>query len=993
MRSRQRRRKIPLVLNYISTPAPIPLRVVVSKIPHLLLLPANPSSSGVAASRGGEASMADARTRASKNASGDKGSTSTRPARLRVMRPDVQEVLKSPRRSRSSKKKQHPPPSPPRPPSPSPPPRQDEEEEEEEGVGEEEFERARYDCGFQDEGEGGRDFAPPDLVWGKVRSHPWWPGQVFDPADASEVALQHRRPGAPLVAYFWDRTFAWNDASALLPFRANFTRFSAQSTMSGFVSAVDAALQEVGRRVETGLCCGCFGSTIATKQEVENSGVRQGAFGAVVDGAYMRDAFRGKAFLDYISALGKKPMAGADLLDLAIIKAQLRAFNRSRGPRGLPEFVVFEGIDDVADATPHTKRKRMHKSSDNDVLSKEKKSRHSGSSSVRNEAFPESTNEEVMDAPTADEDTISKGNKSKGTKSSTKKKPDISKHLDRLERAVLVGSRTPAGNAVNDVLSESNSGRMLRSTRKKEDALEGLKKLGRDGGAETFTGSSKDNPLLTENKLRRRASATSKKDETTEYGDGLGDGSAKDSPDKRRSERADKSASKRVLISEQGRKKKKLSELMAEAGRPNSARPGRKNKTRGTPSLHESAEDPNCDSKDTVKTRKRKKLDTLGDLSSLSGSLSRKKSTKVGELMTKASRRMPQTPPSVKANGKASQIKSCSIKHKQESAEEKLPHSRHKQESAADKSPRSRHKQESAADKLPRSRHKQESAADKSPRSVKANRGKKDAFTEDFPSCSEMLWQLSLASCDLKLREKIAPTVVNFFTDFRKNSNVSSSDVGKRIPEKAADTESTPLEQPIADHMQDDYWADILINVEEPLSSLKKKKDESNKRTSKKAHQVKKLSDKSSVTLESADEPRGEGKLDTENGKHLNAESKPFVANGSQLNAGTKSAEDMENSLQAGLVLHFSRPSAVPSRSDLIKIFSQYGPVKEAKAEIANNANSAQVIFKRRMDAEAAFAGAGKISALGPALDSFRLTDFPAAASGNESSHGASKSE
>jgi hypothetical protein len=43
------------------------------------------------------------------------------------------------------------------------------------------------------------------------------------------------------------------------------------------------------------------------------------------------------------------------------------------------------------------------------------------------------------------------------------------------------------------------------------------------------------------------------------------------------------------------------------------------------------------------------------------------------------------------------------------------------------------------------------------------------------------------------------------------------------------------------------------------------------------------------------------------------------------------------------------------------------------------------------MDAEAAFSGAGKISALGPALVSFRLTDFPAVASGNEPLHGASK--
>jgi hypothetical protein len=865
--------------------------------------------------------MVDARDRAS----GDRESTSVRPTRLRVLRADVQGLLRSPRRSRPKKQE------------------------------EEKFELARYDCAFQDEGEGSRDFAPPDLVWAKVRSHPWWPGQVFDPADASDVALQHRRPGAPLVAYFWDRTFAWNDASALLPFRSNFTRFSAQSTMSGFVSAVDAALQEVGRRVELGLSCSCFGSTISTKQEVENSGVRHGAYGAVVDSGYMRDAFNCKTFLDYISALGKRPLAGADLLDLATAKAQLRAFNRTRGPRSLPEFVLFQGIDDVADAVPNTKRKRMHKSNENDVLSKEKKSRLAGSSSRRSDALLQVADEEVMYVPSrgaTNEDATAKGNNSKRTRNSAKKKTDMSKHSDRCERAASVGgSRTPANDAVDNVLNGNKSLRTLRSMSKKEDALEGLKKLGKDGGGETSTGNSKDAPLLKENKLRH--SAACKKDKITEDEDGLGDGSTKDStsPGKTSSGRTENSVSKRLLISEHGRKKKKLSELMAETERPNSASYS-KNKTRGT-HLYVSAvkaEDPDRDSKGTSTTRKRKKLNSLGDLSPQSQPISRKKSTKVGELMTKASGRTSRTPHAVKANDTTSQTKLHSAKH----------------------------------------RHLRASV--KSPRPAKLNQVKKDAITDKSLSCGEMLMQLSLAACDLKRKEKIAPTSVSFFTGFRRNSNVSSCDVDKELPEKADDTESTPSEQPIADHMQDDFWADILINVEEPLSSLKKK-DGSKKRSSKKTHQVKKLLNNPSVALASAGKSRSGNKQDTENGEQPKDESKLFVVDGSQLNAGTKSAEEFENSLLAGLVLHFSRPSAVPSRSDLIKIFSQYGPVKEAKAGIANNANSAQVIFKRRMDAEAAFAGAGKISALGPALDSFRITDFPAAASEKEPARGASKSE
>ncbi|CAO2181584.1 unnamed protein product [Urochloa humidicola] len=902
--------------------------------------------------------MADARGEAPNNTSGDKGGSSTRPSRVRVMRPDVQEVLKSPRRGRP--KKQQPPPQPP------PPPSKEKEKEKEEKVkvkvkkekekktknekGEDEqVGPARYNCAFQHEDEGSRDFAPPELVWGKVRSHPWWPGQVFNAADASEVALQHRKAGAPLVAYFWDRTFAWSDGSSLLPFRANFTRLSAQSSMSGFVSAVDAALQEVGRRVEAGLSCTCFGATVATKQEVQNSGIRQGAYGATVDASYMRDAFRGEAFLGYISALGERPLVGSDLLDLATAKAQLRAFNRSRGARDLPEFVMFEGIEEFAGV----KGQRMQKSGKDDVPTKEKKLKLAGSSSHRKEILPEAMDKDNSGGVT--DDTLSnKEKKSKRIKSSEKKKIDTSEDSVGLDTVDVVGSRTKANKKVGDIMSVSKSGRTLRSMRKKEDALEGLRRLGNVDSDETLTEKSKDAPLPKESKLVRRDNSARKKSKIREDGHRLGDLSANHSasPGKRRSGRAENSMSNRVPISEHGRKKKKLSELMAEIGRPNSSSDA-KSKTRGKRPLHESAEkaeDSDRDSKDTMKARKRKKLNTLGDLSSQSEPFRRKKSTKVGKLVTRASgSNISHTPPAVKANGAASQTNSR------------------------------------------RAKERQVNAADKSPRPVKVNRGKKETFSEESLSCDEMLWQLSVAACDLKQREKIVPTSVNFFTDFRKNSTVSTSDVNEEVPEKAANTESTPDEQPIADHMQDDYWADILINVEQPLSSLKKKKDESKKRTSKKAYQVKKLADNPSVTLENADEPRSEGEEGTENGEQLKAERKPIVANGSRLNARAKSADEMEHSVLAGLVLHFSGPTAVPSCSDLIKIFSQYGPVSEAKAEIANNANSAQVIFKRRMDAEAAFAGAGKISALGPALVSFRLTDFPAVASGNEPSHGVSK--
>ncbi|PWZ09917.1 hypothetical protein Zm00014a_027807 [Zea mays] len=863
------------------------------------------------------------------------------------MRQEVKDFLTSPRRSRP--KKQPPPPHP-------PPPLEEKVKERKKGkekaaTEEEKFERAQYSCAFQDEGDGGRDFAPPELVWGKVRSHPWWPGQVFDAADASEIALQHRKAGAPLIAYFWDRTFAWSDSSALLPFCANFTRLSTQSTMSSFVSAIDSALLEVERRVEAGLSCGCFSSNIATKQEVQNSGIRQGAYGAAIDSVYTRDAFHGKTFLDYISALGKKPLAGADLLDLATAKAQLRAFNRSRGSRDLPEFVMFEGIAEITEMT-HTKGERMHKSED-DVLSKEKKSRRAGSSRRKGEALPEAANDDAIDEDSnggAGNDTLSQGEKSKRVKSSSKKKTDIYKHLYGLKTDSVADSRTLDKKGVDDVLSERKSGRTLRSTSKKEDALEGLKRLAKHG-IEELAGKSKDAPVLKENNQRHGAGSAHKGRITEDGYHRLGDCNAEDltSPSKRRLGHNENSIIKPVTISEHGRKKKKLSELMAAIGRPNSVSGG-KSKARGKRSLHglaEKPEDADRHSKDTLMTRKRKKLNTLGDLSSQSEPLSPKKSTKVGELMSKAAgSNMLQAAPAVKAISAVSQTK-----------------------------PR-------------RAKHRQVNAADKSPRHMKVNRGNSKAASKESLSCGEMLRQISLAACGLKQREEIAPSSVNFFTDFRKNSIFSSSDVDERMPEKATNAESTPSEQPIVDHMQDDYWSDILINVEEPLSSLKKKIYKSKKRANKKAPQVKKPPVNSLATAENADEPRSEGNQDTENGEQLRNKTKLFSANGSQQN-GTKSGEEMENSFLSGLVLHFSRPSDVPSCSDLIKIFSQYGPVNEAKAEVANSTSSAQVIFKRRMDAEAAFAGAGKISALGPALTSFRLTDFPASASGNKASHGA----
>ncbi|KAF6982247.1 hypothetical protein CFC21_000667 [Triticum aestivum] len=253
--------------------------------------------------------------------------------------------------------------------------------------------RARYGCAFEEEEEG--IAAPNRLVWSKVKGYPWWPAQVLDPADASALALAERRKdGAVLVANFWQKTFAWvSGAAALCPFRDGFRRFAAvdrahvqlwgaRATMSPFASALDTALGEVARRVEAGLSCGCaIGYRVSKKQVIDNPGVREGAQGAVVDAAFTRDAFRGEAFVEYVSALAVAPLAGADRLELTVAMAQLTAFTRWRGTRGLPVYTACHGIDGIADGvregTPARRvTKRGRPKGDNAAEHKRKMSRY-----------------------------------------------------------------------------------------------------------------------------------------------------------------------------------------------------------------------------------------------------------------------------------------------------------------------------------------------------------------------------------------------------------------------------------------------------------------------------------------------------------------------------------------------------------------------------------------------------------------------------------------
>ncbi|XP_039016251.1 PWWP domain-containing protein 2A-like [Hibiscus syriacus] len=52
------------------------------------------------------------------------------------------------------------------------------------------------------------EFCVSDLVSGKVQSHPWWPGQIFDSSAATVKAKKYLKKESYLIAYYGDQTFA-----------------------------------------------------------------------------------------------------------------------------------------------------------------------------------------------------------------------------------------------------------------------------------------------------------------------------------------------------------------------------------------------------------------------------------------------------------------------------------------------------------------------------------------------------------------------------------------------------------------------------------------------------------------------------------------------------------------------------------------------------------------------------------------------------------------
>lgn len=202
------------------------------------------------------------------------------------------------------------------------------------------------ECGEETEKEG--EYNVSDLVWGKVRSHPWWPGQIFAPSAASDKARKYFKKESYLVAYFGDESFAWNEGSKLMPFRMHFSEMEKQSNADGFSHAVSCALDEAARRVEFGLSCPCLAQEVRDEikfQIFENAGIREeSSIRSGGDNVSSAAAFSPGDALQFLESLAKFPQSEHDRLQFTISKAQLLAYTRWKGYHHLPVFEEHIGL-------------------------------------------------------------------------------------------------------------------------------------------------------------------------------------------------------------------------------------------------------------------------------------------------------------------------------------------------------------------------------------------------------------------------------------------------------------------------------------------------------------------------------------------------------------------------------------------------------------------------------------------------------------------------
>ncbi|PIN04688.1 Non-specific serine/threonine protein kinase [Handroanthus impetiginosus] len=195
-------------------------------------------------------------------------------------------------------------------------------------------------------------FLVGDFVWGKIKSHPWWPGQIYDPKDASEFAMKRKQEGRLLVAFFGDGSCSWCLPSQLIPFVENFVEMSKNSSSKSFQNAVEKAVDEVGRLVESEMTCNCIleerKDTLA-RPVVANAGLKDGIKMPGIDLHRLSiPKYESAEIVQKVRQLAKSVSAGS-VLELAVLRSSLSAFYYYKGGYQLAVYhepLDIEGLED-----------------------------------------------------------------------------------------------------------------------------------------------------------------------------------------------------------------------------------------------------------------------------------------------------------------------------------------------------------------------------------------------------------------------------------------------------------------------------------------------------------------------------------------------------------------------------------------------------------------------------------------------------------------------
>ncbi|XP_015080685.2 uncharacterized protein LOC107024257 [Solanum pennellii] len=154
-------------------------------------------------------------------------------------------------------------------------------------------------------------FVIGDLVWGKVMSHPWWPGQIYDESLIPSPVCDAKRDGSVLVAFYGDYSYAWLDHNQIIPFEPHFEEKSNNSKIQTFFVAVEEAIDELKKRAVLGLTCSCLGNFQPTRNEglykVDLSGYTPGTIYSSKQIKKCRDGFHPHGMFSFVKKLAMSP--------------------------------------------------------------------------------------------------------------------------------------------------------------------------------------------------------------------------------------------------------------------------------------------------------------------------------------------------------------------------------------------------------------------------------------------------------------------------------------------------------------------------------------------------------------------------------------------------------------------------------------------------------------------------------------------------------------